>query len=165
VRPVLALATGLVAIVCGLTIFAALLVVFIGDQRDYSECHAAQAEAAAAAAERGDRATIVARVAGRQGERWLLDVSKAEEGPIPERQWAEGSCGLDLAPWRHYRIVLAPGQREPAVVGVQTLGLAWPSGLESFSALSSTERYAWCGLIPFLVAIGLMATTLRPRRT
>ena len=46
-RPVLALATGLVAMVCGLTIFAALLVVFIGDQRDYGDCRAAQAEAPA----------------------------------------------------------------------------------------------------------------------
>ena len=164
-RPVLALTAGLVAIVCGLTIFAALLVVFIGDQRDYSECHAQQAADAAAAAERGDRATVVARVAGRLDDRWLLDVSEAEEGPIPERQWAEGRCGLDLAPWRHYRIVLAPGQKEPAVVSVQTLGLARPAGLQAFSALSSTERYAWCGAIPFLVAVGLMATTLRHRRT
>ena len=164
-RPVLALATGLVAIVCGLTIFAALLVVFIGDQRDYGDCRAAQAESAAAAAERGDRATVVARVGGRDGDRWLLEVSDAEEGPIPDRQWAEGSCGLDLAPWRQYRIVLAPGQHEPAVVGVQTLGLAWPSGLHSFSALSSTERYAWCLVIPFVVAVGLMATTLRRRPT
>jgi hypothetical protein len=161
VRPVLALATGLVAIVCGLTIFAALLVVFIGDQRDYTACKADQAVASAASAERGDRTTVIARVAGRIDDRWLIDVERTEEGGVADRQWTEGSCGLDLSPWRHYRIVLAPGEEEPAVVSYETLGRSWPAGLKAFSALSSTERYAWCALIPFIVAVTLMASTLR----
>jgi hypothetical protein len=163
VRPVLALATSLVAIVCGLTIFAALLLVFIGDQRDYTACRAELEAASAAAADRGDRSTVVGRVAGRMDDRWLIEVEEVEEGDISEHQWAEGSCGLNLSPWRHYRLELAPGRNEPAVVSVETLGRAWPAGLKAFSALSSTERYAWCAVIPFAVAVTLMATTLRRR--
>lgn len=160
-RPVLALTTGLVAAVCGLTIFAALLAVFIGDQRDYTECRAEQEAASAGAAERGDRSTVVARVGGRADDRWLLEVEEVEEGDIADHQWAEGGCGLDLSPWRRYRLELAPGRNEPAVVSSEGLGRAWPTGLGAFSAVSTTERYAWCAVIPFVVAVGLMLTTLR----
>ncbi len=99
-------------------------------------------------------AVVVGRAAGRDGDRLLIEVERVERGEVAARQAAR-SYGVELSPWRRYRLFLfADGadfvlsdQVAPEPIG----GLSRPAGFGALGALPDTIRHG-IAAVPVLLA-------------
>jgi hypothetical protein len=106
------------------------------------------------------RADVVVRaqVASREGDDYLLDVEDVEKGRTRERVVVR-SYGVQLRPWRHYRMWLfraRGGLNLSSEVAPESLGLAMPAGLRAFAAVPDAARVGVLALPVLIVSIGVL---------
>ena len=101
---------------------------------------------------------VQARVASREGDRYLLDLSQVEKGEIQARPVVR-SYGVQLRPWRRYRIWLfrhRGGLRLSSEVAPESLGLTFPAGLRAFAAVPDAARVGFVALPVLIVSTGIL---------
>lgn len=139
-RTVLAFVAWLLALVSGLAVALGVLSALLlgaGSRAEAEDCRCGATGADKAAA------VVIGRVAGRDDDRLLLEVEEVERGEVAARQAAQ-SFGVELSPWRRYRLFLfADGdgfvlsdQVEPEPIG----GFSRPAGFAALGALPDTIR-------------------------
>lgn len=113
-------------------------------------------------------AVVVAQVAARQEDQLLLEVESVERGDA-ERSEIARSFGVELLPWRSYRLYLfeggdAPPRNLTADVEPEPLELRWPTGWPSVGALPDVMRYGLAALPVFLASTLVVLLERRHRR-
>jgi hypothetical protein len=144
----LALVSGALVVVGGL----AILLMALGAQSDTPDC-----ECGDTGPRRAD--TVVrAQVASRDGDDYLLDIEEVERGRAQERVVVR-SYGVQLRPWRHYRLWLfrARGRLNlSSEVAPESLGLARPAGLRAFAAVPDAARVGVVALPVLIASVGVL---------
>jgi hypothetical protein len=144
----LALVSGALVIIGAL----AILLMALGAQGDTTACDC------------GDtgprRADLVVRaqVASRNGDDYLIDIEDVEKGRTRERVVVR-SYGVQLRPWRHYRLWLFRDRGRlnlSGEVAPESLGLAWPAGLRAFAAVPDAARVGVVALPVLIVSVGVL---------
>ena len=145
----LALLSGALVVIGVLTV----LLMALGAEGDTPEC-------GCGADEGPRRADVVvqARVASRNGDDYLLDVSRVEKGRSRDPVVAR-SYGVQLRPWRRYRLWLFRARGElnlSSDVGPESLGLTVPAGLRAFAAVPDAARVGFVALPVLVVSVGIL---------
>jgi hypothetical protein len=150
VRRVLLVVAWPLALISGALVIIGLLAIMLmalGAQSDTPDC---------ACGDTGPRRADVvvrAQVASREGDDYLLDIEEVEQGRTRDRVVVR-SYGVQLRPWRHYRMWLFRARGElnlSSEVAPESLGLAWPAGLRAFAAVPDAARVGVVAL-PVLIA-------------
>jgi hypothetical protein len=156
VRRVLVVLAWPLALLSGALVVVGLLAVLLmalGAKGDSPECGCG----ADAGPERAD-AVVQARVASRNGDDYLLDVSEIEEGRVRDRVVVT-SYGVQLRPWRRYRVWLfraRGGLNVSSQTAPESLGLTVPAGLRAFAAVPDAARVGFVALPVLLVSTGIL---------
>lgn len=103
-------------------------------------------------------AIVEARVASRDGDDYLLDVERVERGQVRDRVVAR-SYGVQLRPWRRYRIWLFRARGDLNIssdVAPESLGLTVPAGLRAFAAVPDAARVGFVALPVLVVSAGIL---------
>ncbi len=125
----------------------AVLLMALGASSDTPECFCG-----ASGPEAAD-VVVLAQVASRDGDDYLLDVEEVEQGQVRDRVVVR-SWGVQLRPWRHYRLWLFQargGLNVSSEVAPETLGLAMPAGPRAFAAVPDAARLGAVA-VPVLLA-------------
>ena len=131
----------------------AVLLMALGAEGDTPECGCG-----ADAGPDGADVVVQARVASRDGDDYLLDVSRVERGRIRDRVVAH-SYGVQLRPWRRYRLWLfraRGGLNLSSDVGPESLGLTVPAGLRAFAAVPDAARVGFVAVPVLVVSVGIL---------
>jgi hypothetical protein len=156
VRRVLVVLAWPLALVSGALVIIGLLAVLLmalGAKSDTPDC-----ACGADAGPRGADAVVQARVASREEDDYLLDVSRVEEGSVRERVVVT-SYGVQLRPWRRYRVWLfrARGRLNlSSEVAPESLGFTLPVGLRAFAAVPDAARVGFVALPVLVVSVGIL---------
>jgi hypothetical protein len=109
----------------------AVLLMALGAKGDTPDCNCGDTGPRAA------DAVVQARVSSRDGDDYLLDVERVERGRVRDPALVR-TYGLQLRPWRRYRVWLFRTRGNLNVshsVAPQSLGLTFPAGLRAFAAV------------------------------
>ena len=130
----------------------AVLLMAMGAKGDTPDCRCGDTGPRAA------DAIVEARVASRDGDDYLLDVERVERGQVQDRVVAR-SYGVQLRPWRRYRIWLFQargGLHLSSEVAPESLGLTVPAGLRAFAAVPDAARVGFVALPVLVVSVGIL---------
>ena len=131
----------------------AVLLMALGAQGDTPDCRCG-----ADAGRQGADAVVEARVASRDGDDYLLDVSEVEAGRARDRVVVT-SYGVQLRPWRRYRMWLfraRGGLNISHDVAPESLGFTVPAGLRAFAAVPDAARVGFVALPVLIVSSGIL---------
>jgi hypothetical protein len=130
----------------------AVLLMALGAKGENPDCFCGDTGARAA------DAIVRARVASRNGDDYLLDVSEVERGTVQDRPVVR-TYGVQLRPWRRYRLWLfrARGQLNVSnEVAPESLGLTIPAGARAFAAVPDAARVGFVALPVLVVSTGVL---------
>jgi len=130
----------------------AVLLMALGAKGDTPDCACGDTGA------RSADVVVQARVASRDGDDYLLDVSRVEEGQVRDRVVAR-SYGVQLRPWRRYRLWLFRARGDlnlSSEVGPESLGLTMPAGPRAFAAVPDAARVGFVALPVLVVSVGIL---------
>lgn len=152
-RALLTLVAWLLALLTGMVVFVAALtglLLGVGARGNGEDCDCGDVREANA------NTVVVAQVAARYDDHLLLEVASVERGEAGATEVAR-SYGVELLPWRSYRLYLFDGGNAPplnltADVEPEPLELRWPTGWPSVGALPGVMRYGLAALPTFLVS-------------
>ena len=145
----LALVSGALVVVGVLTV----LLMALGAKSDTPDCRCGTD-----AGPPGADAVVEARVASRDGDDYLLDVSDVEQGQVRDRPVVT-SYGVQLRPWRRYRMWLFRARGRLNVsseVAPESLGFTVPAGLRAFAAVPDAARVGFVALPVLVVSSGIL---------
>ena len=131
----------------------AVLLMALGAKGDTPDCGCG-----ADGGPQGADAVVEARVASRDGDDYLLDVSEVEQGEVRDRVVVT-SYGVQLRPWRRYRMWLFRARGELSVsseVAPESLGLTIPAGPRAFAAVPDAARVGFVALPVLVVSSGIL---------
>jgi hypothetical protein len=156
VRRVLVVLAWPLALLSGALVVIGLLAVLLmalGAKGDTPECGCG----ADAGPQRAD-VVVQARVASRNGDDYLLDVSEVEKGRVRDRVVVT-SYGVQLRPWRRYRLWLfraRGGLNLSSQVAPESVGLMVPADLRAFAAVPDAARRGFVALPVLVVSTGIL---------
>jgi hypothetical protein len=130
----------------------AVLLMALGASSDTPDCFCG-----ASGPEAAD-VVVQAQVASRDGDDYLLEVDEVERGQTRERVVVR-SWGVQLRPWRHYRLWLfqaRDGLNVSSEVAPESLGLAVPAGLRAFAAVPDAARLGAVAVPVLLASTGVL---------
>jgi hypothetical protein len=130
----------------------AVLLMALGAKGDTPDCFCGDTGPRAA------EAIVRARVASRDGDDYLLDVSEVERGTVQDRPVVR-TYGVQLRPWRRYRLWLFRGRGQLNVsseVAPESLGLTIPAGPRAFAAVPDAARVGFVALPVLVVSTGIL---------